>query len=70
MSMSILPGMRCRLARAITFPGGIIRRATSGTVVSVRDNLGRTLFTVSFDSGQKLILFAHEIEFESEELAA
>jgi len=25
---------------------------------------------VSFDSGQKLILFAHEIEFENEELAA
>ena len=68
--MSILPGMRCRSARAIPFPGGSVRRATPGTLVSLRENLGRKLFTVSFDSGQKLILFAHEIEFENEELAA
>jgi len=68
--MSILPGMRCRSARAIPFPSGIVRRATPGTLVSLRENLGRKLFTVSFDSGQKLILFAHEIEFENEELAA
>ena len=68
--MSILPGMRCRSARAIPFPDGTVRRATPGTLVSLRENLGRKLFTVSFDSGQKLIPFAHEIEFENEELAA
>ena len=68
--MSMLPGMRCRSTRAIMFPGGVVRRATSGTLVSLRENLGRELFTVSFESGQKLILFAHEIEFEGEDLAA
>jgi hypothetical protein len=62
--MSILPGMCCRSTRAITFPGGVVRRATPGTLVSLRENLGRELFTVS------LILFAHEIEFEGEDLAA
>jgi len=34
------------------------------------ENLGRALFTVRFDGGQQLIVFAHEIEFASEELAA
>ena len=68
--MSILPGTRCRSARAITFPGGIVRRATPGILVSRRENLGRTLFTVRFDDGQQLIVFAHEIDFVSEELAA
>ena len=68
--MSLVPGTRCRSARTIVFPGGIVRRATSGTLVSQRENLGRELFTVDFDGGQKLILFAHEIEPVSEELAA
>jgi len=38
--------------------------------VSQRENLGRELFTVNFDSGQRLILFAHEIERVSDDLAA
>ena len=41
-----------------------------GTLVSLRENLGRTLFTVEFDDGRKVILFAHEIEPASEDLAA
>ena len=68
--LSLVPGTRCRSVCVITFPGGLVRPATPGTLVSRRENLGRKLFTVSFDSGQKLILFAHEIEFENEELAA
>lgn len=68
--MSLVPGTRCRSARTIVFLGGIVRRATPGTLVSQRENLGRELFTVTFDSGQKLILFAHEIEPVSDELAA
>ena len=48
----------------------MVRRATLGTLVSLRENLGRALFTVRFDGGQQLIVFAHEIEFASEELAA
>ena len=68
--MSLVPGTRCRSARTIVFPGGIVRRATSGTLVSQRENLGRELFTVNFDSGQKLILFAHEIEPVRDDLAS
>jgi len=30
------------------------------------ENLGRELFTVDFDSGQRVVLFAHEIELEGE----
>jgi len=51
-------------------PGGIVRRASQGTLVAKRENLGRELFTVDFDTGQKLILFAHEIELLSDDLAA
>jgi len=68
--MSLAPGTRCRSSRNIVFPGGIVRRASQGTLVSKRENLGRELFTVDFDSGQKLILFAHEIEPASDDLAA
>ena len=61
---SLVPGARCRATRTILYPGGIVRRASAGTLVSQRQNCGRELFTVDFDSGQKLILFAHEIEPE------
>ena len=65
--MSIIPGTRCRSTRTIVCRGGIVRRSTPGTLVSQRENLGRELFTVDFDSGQKVILFAHEIELEHDE---
>jgi len=65
--MSIIPGTRCRSTRTIVFPGGIVRRSTPGTLVSQRENLGRELFTVDFDSGQKVIVFAHELELEHDE---
>jgi hypothetical protein len=68
--MSLVPGTRCRATRAIVHQGGIIRCTSPGTLVSQRENLGRTLFTVDFDSGQKLILFANEIEAAGEEVAA
>ena len=68
--MSLVPGTRCRSARTIVFQGGTVRRSTPGTLVSQRENLGRELFTVNFDSGPKLILFAHEIEPLSDDLAA
>ena len=68
--MSFVPGTRCRSTRTIVYPGGVVRRAAPGTLISLRENLGRELFTVDFDGGQKLILFAHEIEPVSEELAA
>ena len=68
--MSLVPGTRCRSTRPIAFPGGIVRRATPGTLVSERENLGRQLFTVDFDGGQRVILFAHEIELVNDDLAA
>ena len=68
--MSLIPGTRCRSARNIVFPGGIVRRATQGTLVSQRENLGRDLFAVNIDSGHKLILFAHEVEPVGDNLAA
>ena len=68
--MSLVPGTRCRSARTIVFLGGIVRRATPGTLVSQRENLGRELFTVDFDDGAKLIVFAHEIDLARDEAAA
>ena len=68
--MTLVRRTRCRSTRAIVFPCGIVRRGTPGTLVSLRENLGRELFTVNFDSGQKLILFAHEIEPVRDDLAA
>jgi len=68
--MLLVPGARCRSSRSIVVLGGILRRASPGTLVAKRENLGRELFTVEFDSGQKLILFAHEIEVVSDDLAA
>ena len=68
--MSLIPGARCRVIHSIPFPGGIIRRASEGTLVARRENLGRELFTVRFDGGQTVILFAHEIEPLSADLAA
>lgn len=65
--MSIIRGIRCRSTRPIVLPGGIVRRSTPGTLVSQRENLGRELFTVDFDTGQKVIVFAHEIELEHDE---
>jgi hypothetical protein len=62
MNVELAPGHRCRSTRAITHQRGVLGRATEGTVRASRENLGRRLFTVDFDSGEKLVLFAHEIE--------
>ena len=65
-----VPGTRCRSTSTIVSRAGTVRRATPGTLVSRRENLDRELFTVGFDSGERIILFAHEIEFVPDELAA
>jgi hypothetical protein len=62
MSTRLDPGLRCRATRRIVHPRGILDRSSEGTVLSYRDNIGRRLVTVEFDSGEKLILFPHEIE--------
>ena len=68
--MSLVPGTRCRSARTIVFAGGVVTRATPGTLVARRENLGRELFTVDFDSGERVVLFAHEIELAADDLTA
>jgi hypothetical protein len=62
MDDSFVPGLRCRATRTITHQRGILNRAAEGTVRSTRENIGRQLITVDFDCGEKLVLFAHEIE--------
>ena len=36
-----------------------------GTLVSVTENLGRTLLLVEFENGQHEYLFEHEVKFEN-----
>jgi len=62
METDTITGLRCRASRPITHPRGILRRAAEGTVLSSRENMGRMLITVDFDSGEKLVLFPHEVE--------
>ena len=62
MDIPLEPGSRCRATRPIAHARGIIVRSSQGTVCSSRDNIGRRLFTVEFDSGERLVLFSHEIE--------
>lgn len=62
MEIEFVPGRRCRSTRPITHPRGVLVRATEGTIRAARENLGRHLITVDFDSGEKLVLFAHEVE--------
>jgi hypothetical protein len=62
MDIELSAGLRCRARKPITHPRGIVRRAAEGTVLSARENIGRKLVTVDFDSGEKLVLFPHEIE--------
>jgi len=50
--------------------GQAVSQAFHEAIVTVAFTRTRQLFTVDFDGGQKLILFAHEIEAPSEELPA
>ena len=62
METTVKSGERCRALRSITHKRGILRRGDEGTVLSLRENLGRQLVTVDFESGDRLVLFQHEIE--------
>lgn len=66
---TLKPGSRCRATRAISHARGIVGRASEGTICSSRDNIGRRLLTVEFDSGERLVLFAHELEPVAESAA-
>jgi hypothetical protein len=62
MELPLSPGARCRSTRPITHARGILSRASEGTIHSLRENIGRSLVTVEFDSGERLVVFAHEVE--------
>jgi hypothetical protein len=62
MESESAPGRRCRSTRPITHSRGVLGRDAEGTIRSSRENLGRRLIAVDFDSGETLIVFAHEIE--------
>jgi hypothetical protein len=62
MDNTVIPGSRCRALRSITHQRGILRRGDEGTILAARENLGRHLVTVDFESGDRLVLFSHEVE--------
>jgi hypothetical protein len=62
MDASFTPGGRCRSNRPISHHRGVLERHASGTILSTRENIGRELVTVGFDSGERLVVFAHELE--------
>ena len=62
MDTAFAPGDRCRANRPISHHRGILERHAQGTILSLRQNIGRDLVTVGFDNGERLVVFAHELE--------
>ena len=58
------PGEKLNLTRTIrsTKTGGLLPK--EGTLVSVTENLGRTLLLVEFARGQREYVFENEVELE------
>jgi hypothetical protein len=58
------PGIKLNLTRSIRSPktGSLLPK--EGTLVSVTENLGRTLLLVEFARGQREYLFENEVEFD------
>jgi hypothetical protein len=58
------PGIKLNVTKAIrsTKTGMLLPR--EGKLVSVNENLGRTLLLVEFEDGQHDYLFEYEVEFE------
>jgi len=57
-------GMKLNLTRSIRSPKTGMLLPREGTLVSMTENLGRTLLLVAFENGQHEYLFEHEIEFQ------
>src|SRR6266545_1008778 len=59
------PGEKLNLTRSIRSPktGSLLPK--EGTLISVTENLGRTLLLVEFARGQHEYLFENEVEFQS-----
>jgi hypothetical protein len=58
-------GIKLNVTKPIRSPKTGLFLPREGTLVSVTENLGRTLLLVEFEDGQHEYLFDHEVEFES-----
>ena len=60
------PGEKLNLTRSIRSPktGSLLPK--EGTLVSVTENLGRTLLLVEFARGHREYVFENEVEFEQD----
>lgn len=63
-------GSRCRIVRAVPYPGGSIGRNTLGTIRYGMENLGRSLLLVDWDCGKSTMVFPEDIELLVEASAA
>jgi len=58
-------GIKLNVTKTIRSPKTGMFLPREGTLVSVTENLGRTLLLVEFEDGQHEYLFDYEVEFES-----
>ncbi len=58
-------GIKLNVTKTIRSPKTGMFLPREGTLVSVTENLGRTLLLVEFADGQHEYLFDHEVEFKS-----
>jgi hypothetical protein len=59
-------GLKLNLTKAIRSAKTGMLLPREGTLVSVTENLGRTLLLVEFEGGQAEYLFENEVEVQSE----
>ena len=62
MEQCIEPGAKVNLTKTIRSAKTGMLLPRQGTLVSITENLGRTLLLVAFENGQHEYLFDHEIE--------
>jgi hypothetical protein len=59
-------GLKLNLTKTIRSPKTGMLLPREGTLVSVTENLGRTLLLVEFEGGQEEYLFENEVEVQAE----
>jgi len=57
-------GMKLNLTRSVRSSKTGMLLPKEGTLVSMTENLGRTLLLVAFENGQREYLFEYEVEFQ------
>ena len=58
-------GVKLNVTKAIRSSKTGMLLPREGTLVSVSENLGRTLLLVEFEDGQQEYVFEHEVDFEN-----